>query len=101
MCKIVSRGGHESLLLSEVDGVRTGAEVDTATVAYFDEREFVAVEHDQVDFADARSIVARDGSQAPPIQKTFRRTLCTLADFGRARALTAPRKAWPRARHVE
>ena len=89
--KIVARGQHESTLFAKVDGVGASAEIETAAIAHFDECEFVAVEHDQVDFADPRPIVAREGSKSTPIQKAFCRALDARADFSRAGALTAPR----------
>lgn len=47
------------------DGVLSRA---TASVAYFDKDETVAVEHDQIDFATSAMVVARNRSKARALE---------------------------------
>jgi hypothetical protein len=87
----VSRGERDTALLVLIDGVRAVTEFGSTSVAHFDERDFVAIEHHEIDFARAYPVIARNGAKTSANEIALCGALGSQAEFCRARAITAPR----------
>jgi hypothetical protein len=82
---------RNAALLVVIDGVGAVTEVASAAIAHFDECDFIAIEHHEIDLSRPNSVIARDRAESATIQIAFRRALGALAEFDRARPITAPR----------
>ena len=84
-------GERDTALLVVIDGIRAVTEFGSTSVAHFDERDFVSIEHHEIDFACADSVIARNGAKTSANEIALCRALGTLAELCGARAVTAPR----------
>jgi hypothetical protein len=91
LCQELRRRECDAALLTVVDRIGTVAVVGSAAVAHFDECDFVAIEHHEIDLACTSSVVASDRAETPTNQEALGRALGALPQRSRAGAITAPR----------
>ena len=89
--QIVSSGANEAFLFVVVDGGCTIAEIRAGAIAHLDEDGFTFVRHHEVDFAEARAVVARDRTKPALHEESFRGAFGAAAEFRARRLIKGPR----------
>ena len=86
----MSSCADETLLFATIDRIGAVSEIGSAAISHFDEHQFVAVHHYQVELAGADAIVPFDRAQTAAYEIRFRCPFGAAAQLGR-RGIRAPR----------
>lgn len=87
----MSSGANDAFLFAVVDRCRAIAEIGTGAIAHLDEDDFVFMRHHEVDFADARAIVARNRTKSTLREEPLRCAFRAAAQFRPCRRLKGRR----------
>ncbi len=90
VAKIVLSRADEALLFTTIDRIGAVSEVISASESHFDEHQFGAVHHHQVELAGTDAVVPLDRAQTTPHEIRFGGPFGAAAPFGRRRT-RAPR----------
>jgi hypothetical protein len=87
----MSSGANQAFLFVVVDGGCTIAEIRAGAIAHLDEDGFTLMRHHEVDFADARAVVAHDRTKPALHEESLRGAFRAAAELRARRLLKGPR----------
>jgi hypothetical protein len=89
--QIVSSGANEAFLFVVVDRRCAVAEIRPRAIAHLDEDGFTFIRHHEVDFADARAVVARNRTKSTLREESLSGAFRAAPQLRARRRLKVPR----------